>query len=333
LRDRPRILLRGSFVEHQSGKSHWSTAGGLAAIVLWSTTVAVARGLSEQLGPLTAGACVYGIGGLFCLVPLARRRTVGWGLVKRAPRYVFGCGALFVLYTVLLYLAIGSAADRRQVLEIGLVNYLWPTATILLSLVFLDKRAGLLLVPGTALALAGEFLVITQGTAVSWHSHWGHLQANPGPYALAFIGAVAWALYSTLARRWSEPGTGGAVSLFIPAAGLGLLMLSLLSRESPVWSVRVVGQAVVLAVITVLAYVLWDVAMRRGDLLLVVACSYLTPLLSTFVSCVYLRVEPGWRLWIGCLVLVTGSLLTWLSVSDPPGRTGEQRRTRGRLWI
>lgn len=308
---------------HDNGKRRLSTGGGLAAIVLWSTTVAVARSLSEQLGPLTAGACVYLIGGLFCLVPLARRRTAMWGLVKGSPRYVFGCGALFVLYTVLLYPAIGSAADRRQVLEIGLVNYLWPAATILLSLVFLNKRAGLLLLPGTALALAGEFLVITQDAAVSWHSFSGHLQANPGPYALAFVGAVSWALYSTLTRRWSQPGTGGAVALFIPAAGLGLVALSFLWGESPVWSVRAVGEAALLGVVTVLAYALWDRAMRTGDLLLVVACSYLTPLLSTCVSCVYLRVEPGWRLWIGCLVLVAGSFITWLSVSDrPSGKPG-----------
>jgi drug/metabolite transporter (DMT)-like permease len=132
---------------------------------------------------------------------------------------------------------------------------------------------------------------------------------------MAFLGAVAWALYSILTRRWSQ-GADGAVSLFIPAAGLGLSVLSLLSGESPVWSVRPVGEAVVLAIMTVLAYALWDTAMRRGNLLLVVVCSYLTPLLSTCVSCVYLGVEPGWRLWLGCLVLVAGSFMTWLSVSD-----------------
>jgi drug/metabolite transporter (DMT)-like permease len=306
----------GEPVKHENGSVNLSTGGGLAALVLWSLTVAVARRLSEQLGPLTAGACVYLIGGAFCLVPLIRRRGVLWGLVKGSPRYVFGCGALFVLYTAVLFLAVGSAADRSQVLEVGLVNYLWPTATILLSLWLLNQRAGWLLLPGTVLALAGEFLVITHGDSVSWGSFWGHLQAHPGPYALAFVGAVSWALYSTLARRWSRPGAGGAVELFIPAAGVTLLILSLLSGESPMWSVRAGWEAMTLAGVTVLAYVLWDAAMRKGNLLLVAACSYFTPLLSTLVSCAYLRVEPGWRLWLGCLMLVLGSLLTWRSVSN-----------------
>lgn len=299
-----------------SGRIDWNTAGGFAAVVLWSTTVALARSLSEQVGPLAAGAGVYLIAGLFCLPRLVHRRT----LVRQGPclsrRYVFGCGFLFVLYTVLLFLAVGSVRDRQQVLEIGLINYLWPAATVLFSLLLLGQQANLLLAPGTVLALAGEFLVITQGDRVSWGAFAGHVRVSPVPYALALIAAVAWALYSTLTRRWSRPQAGGAVELFIPASGLTLLALSLLSPGPSVWTVRAAGEAAALGVCTVLAYGLWDAAMRKGRLLLVVVFSYFTPLLSTLVSSVYLAVTPSLRLWAGCLLLVTGSLVTWRSVRD-----------------
>ncbi len=84
------------------------------------------------------------------------------------------------------------------------------------------------------------------------------------------------------------------------------------------WSFRAVGEASALAVVTALAYALRDVAMRKGNLLLVVACSYFTPLLSTGVSCTYLKVSPIPKLWIGRLLLVSGSLITWRSVTDRP---------------
>lgn len=58
--------------------------------------------------------------------------------------------------------------------------------------------------------------------------------------------------------------------------------------------------------------------MRKGILLLVVACSYFTALLSTLVSRCHLRVSPGPRLWIGCELLASGSLMTWRSVTDRP---------------
>jgi len=297
------------------------TIGGLAAIVLWSTTFAFARSLSEQVGPLTAGAAAYLLGGGVCLLGFLRpgRR---FNQVLKLPRaYLVGCGALFVFYPAAIYLAVGLAKDREQLLQVALVNYLWPALTILLSLLLLKKRANLWLVPGTVLAMTGVVLVMTQGAQVSWSSLEQNLSANPAPYGLALAGAVAWAFYSNLARRWSEPEGGGAVELFIPAAGLALLALRMFTTEPTGWSVRAIGEASGLALATCLAYVLWDAAMRRGNLLVVVASSYFTPLFSTLVSCVYLKVLPSPRLWIGCLLLVCGSFITWRSVSEEPRHT------------
>jgi drug/metabolite transporter (DMT)-like permease len=292
-----------------------STGGGLAAILLWSATFALARSLSEHVGPLTAGTAAYLGGGAVCLLRLCwSGRPFGrWQRLSR--RYVLGCGFLFVLYTALLYWAVGLARSREQVLEIALVNYLWPALTILFSVPILNLRAKGWLWPGTALALAGVVLVMTQGTRVSWASFWGHLQGNPIPFLLAMTAAIAWALYSNLARRWSAPESGGAADLFVPATGLVLLGLRLLTHEPAGWSWRAAGEALGLAAITTLAYLFWDLAMRKGNLLLVVACSYFTPLLSTLVSCTYLGVSPGPKLWAGCLLLVAGSLLSWNSVS------------------
>ncbi len=298
------------------GRPFLSTACGLGAILLWSTTFAIARSLSEQVGPVTAGAAVYLIGGLLCAFrlfaagnPLARLRSL--------PRsVVFGCGSLFVFYPVAIYLAVGLARDRAQLLEIALVNYLWPALTILFSLPILKQRASFWLIPGSALSLTGVLFVMTPKAQLSWDSFCQHLQTNPAPYTLALAAAVAWGLYSNLARRWSNPESGGAVEFFIPATGLALLALRLLVRESGNWTPRALGEAAVLAGITAISYVLWEVAMRKGNLLLVVASSYFTPLLSTLVSVLYLKVSPGPRLWIGSFLLVLGSLLSWRSVSE-----------------
>lgn len=297
----------------------------MGAILLWSTTFAFARSLSEQVGPLTAGAAAYLVGG--AVVCLVRLRLSGKALsgLRELPRlYLFGCGSLFVFYTAAIYLAVGLATDREQVLEIALVNYLWPTLTILLSLPLLGKRGSLWLLPGTVLALSGVFLVMTQGAAVSWGALGGHLHRNPAAYLLALAAAVAWALYSNLARRWSVPGRGGGVEWFLLAAGLVLLGLRMGVTEPAAWGWRPVGEVLGLAAATALAYILWDVAMRKGNLLLVVAMSYFTPLFSTVLSCAYLKVSPGPKLWVGCILLVCGSILTWRSLAGTPARDRAQ---------
>jgi drug/metabolite transporter (DMT)-like permease len=241
-------------------------------------------------------------------------------LERLSRRYVIGCGGLFVLYTVGLFLALGLAADRRQTVEVGLLNYLWPTLTILLALLLLGQRARVGLIPGTLLALCGVYLVLTQGEAVTWSSFAGNMRGNPVAYALAVVAALTWALYSNLTRRWGGQG-GGGVPLFTLATGLVFWLGRLFHPEAEAWSVRVAAEVALLALATGLAYVFWDVAMRTGDAMLVASCSYLTPFLSTVVTCLYLRVRPGLTLWMGCGLIMAGSFLSWRSIRTDPGGT------------
>ena len=230
--------------------------------------------------------------------------------------YLLGCGTLFAVYMIVLFLAVGLAEDRSQVLEVGLVNYLWPALTILLSVVILGKTAGLLLAPGTLLALAGVVLVMTQRASVSWQSLSANVASNPAAYALALAAACSWALYSNLTRRWAGAERVGAVNAFLPATGLLLLVLSLSVEKHVAWNGRALVEAACLGVLTWAAYGFWDLAMRKGDVVLVSACAYATPLLSTLLTCLYLGVSPTGNLWIGCCLIVVGSLLSWVSVAD-----------------
>ena len=293
-----------------------ASAGGFLAILLWSATIAVARSISEQVGPLTAGAAVCCVSGALAVVRLAlsgqRRRRI-----RRLPlKYVLGCGALFVAYMLALYLAVGLADGRQQVLEVGLLNYLWPATTILFTVLLLKKKAGLLLLPATLMALCGVFLVLTQGEDVSWHSFTRNVATKPAVYALALYAGVSWGLYSALTRRWAGRQAQGAVDIFLPATAVVLVVLCLLLEDGPEWTVRAAGETAFLGLATYVAYGLWDGAMRRGNVVMVAAGSYLTPLLSTLVTSLYLSVAAERSLWIGCAVLVAGSLLSWLSVSD-----------------
>ncbi len=288
-----------------------ATLCGLAAILLWSTTVPLARGLAEHVGPVSGAAAVYGVSGMLAFFSLLRRRT------GRPPvRYVAGCGALFVGYAVLLYLAIGRAVDRQQVLEIGLVNYLWPALTLILSTMLLGRRARWYLGPGTVLAIGGVILAMTHTTGVSWSAFARNLAGNPAAYAMALAAAVCWALYSNLTQRWAGGHDTGAVDVFLLLTAVTFGILMAFVDEDARWSGVAAVEAVFLGLATFGGYRLWDRAMRRGNATLVAAASYLTPLLSTLAACAYLGVAPGPRLWLGCAVLIAGSALSWRALSS-----------------
>jgi len=299
------------------------TSAGLGAILVWSTSVPLARSLSEQVGAVVGAAAVHLLGG-FLSFSFFLYRTRGSLLpLRRLPgRYLLGCGALFVLYMLALYTAVGLAADRHQALEVGLLNYLWPALTILFSLLLLGKKSRITLIPGTLLALGGVILVLGAGRDFSFVSLADNGGRRPAAYALGLAAAVSWALYSNLTRRWAEEKSGGGVEVFLLATGGAFLFLAWSRGESPLWTWRAGGEVLFLGSATALGYLLWDLAMRKGDVVFVAACSYSTPLLSTLLGCLYLDVAAGPDLWLGCLLIVAGSVLSWASVSDRAGAGG-----------
>jgi drug/metabolite transporter (DMT)-like permease len=67
---------------------------------------------------------------------------------------------------------------------------------------------------------------------------------------------------------------------------------------------------------TFLAYFFWDQAMRRGNIVLVATLSYFTPLLSVFISSLYLQITIDIRLWVASILVVIGAIISKYSILE-----------------
>ncbi len=296
---------------------------GILSIVFWSTNIAFSRTLAERIGPLTTGACLFLVGGVLACTPLLLKRHRIREILALPLGYLLGCGTLFVLYEVLLYVAVGMASDRQQAIAVGLINYLWPAFTLAFSIPLLKEKAGPWLVPGILMALAGIVIAGTQGGDLSLHGFLASLRTNFWPYVMAFVAAVFWALYSNLTRRWAGHSRVGGVPLFLLASGLVLLAVRFVSGETSNWTSRAAWECLYMAVFpTFLAYSFWDASMRKGNVVLVAAISYFTPLLSTLFSGVYLDVKLSSRLLVACALVVAGAIICKVSIhpKSAPGK-------------
>lgn len=293
---------------------------GILAVLLWGSTIAAIRSVVEQLGALGAGAFANLIGGgVGCLVILAQP-----GKLRRVlalPRaYLIGCGLLFVVYCPPLYLAMLWSANRAQAVQVALINYLWPAMTLALSVPILGKRARLTLAPALLLALAGVSLAMAQDGAISWESFHHNISANPRPYLMAFVAAVSWAVFSALSCRWAGEAEASGVPFFLLATGLVLVAAWWVDGAAVrhPWTLRRASELLYLGLFpTLLAYWFWDVAMRKGHVVLVTSLSFFIPLISTIISCSYLGVRMGPSLWLGCGLVVGGAILCKLSILEP----------------
>ena len=294
-----------------------STLYGLFSILIWSTTVAFARSLSKEVGYFTAAACTYLAGGAISLSIVMVKGSFR-NIAAHSKKYLFGCGGLFVGYTVCLYLALGLSRTHSQAIEAGLVNYLWPSMIILFSVPILHRKSGWLLIPGVVIAFSGVAAATLQKETVSLNAFLSNIRSNWFPYAAAFCAAVLWGLYSNLVRRWGGKSGSSGVPFFIAATGIVFLVLIFIFPEDSNWSIRAFSECAWMIVFpTVLAYVFWDICMRKGNSILVVLLSYFTPLISTFISCMYLKVAPGIWLWIGCVLVICGALICNWSIREP----------------
>ncbi|MCA3834092.1 MAG: aromatic amino acid DMT transporter YddG, partial [Burkholderia sp.] len=127
-----------------------ATLAGLGAVLLWASVVALVRGVSESLGATGGAAMIYTVASVLLLF------TVGFPDLSKFPKsYLLWGGLLFVSYELCLALSIGYASNGQQAIEVAMVNYLWPSLTLVAAIVFNKQRSNLLVVPGVLLSMLG----------------------------------------------------------------------------------------------------------------------------------------------------------------------------------
>src|SRR3984885_13582399 len=249
--------------------SRTATLIGLTAILMWSLlaalTVATGRIPAFQLAAMT-----FAIGALVGSLTWIRRPEAIAALRQPALAWVVGVGGLFG-YHALYFLALRFAPPA----EAGLLNYLWPLLIVLFSSFLPGERLAMHHVIGALAGLAGTVLLI--GGGLSSFAP-GQL---PGLLA-AFVAAFVWASYSVMSRHLKAVPTDAVAGFCLVTALLAALMHALI--EVTVWPAT---PAQWLAIIALglgpvgAAFYAWDVGMKRGDIRVLGAASYVTPLLST----------------------------------------------------
>ena len=288
-----------------------ATLIGLVAVLCWSSTVGLMRSIAEGLGALGGAAVLYTVSA--ALVLLVQGLPSKAQLRAASRIYLIVGGLLFAFYEICLSVAIGLADGRTQSMELGTINYLWPCLTIVLAVVLRQQQARWWLWPGVALCLWGLVLVVGAETGSQlpwWQSLVRNMAANPLAYGLAFGAAVMWPTYSLLARRFGGGLNGVGLFLLLTAV---LLWLQWCSVETvPMqWSWGMAAQVLAVGALTALGYSCWEHGIQRGNLAVMAAGSYFTPVLSALWASVWLAVQPGLPFWQGVILVTLGSLVCW----------------------
>ncbi|WP_301696833.1 EamA family transporter [Klebsiella pneumoniae] len=127
---------------------------------------------------------------------------------------------------------------------------------------------------------------------------------------LAFVGAFIWAAYCTVTAKYARGKN--AITLFVLLTALTLWLKFLASDQPPMlFSWPVVIKVMTVSVALGLAYAAWNVGILHGNVSLLAAASYFTPVLSSALAAILLSATLSWSFWQGAGMVCLGSLLCW----------------------
>jgi drug/metabolite transporter (DMT)-like permease len=274
-----------------------ATLIGLTAILMWSLlaalTVATGKIPAFQLAAMT-----FAIGALVGPLTWIGRPDAVRALRQPPHVWIVGVGGLFG-YHALYFLALRFAPPA----EAGLLNYLWPLLIVLFSSLLPGERLAAHHVVGAMLGLLGTVLLFAGNDT-------GFATGQVSGLLAAFVAAFVWAAYSVMSRKLKSVPTDAVAGFCLATALLAALAHGLV--EVTVWPDTLAQWLAVIALgvgPVGAAFYAWDIGMKRGDIRVLGAVSYATPLLSTAFLILAGFAKPSTNIAIAAVLIAGGGLL------------------------
>jgi drug/metabolite transporter (DMT)-like permease len=272
-----------------------NTGLGALAVLSWGTLGALGA-LSSGLPPYLVLTFCFGIAA--CLgfaVCLAK---------GKAPASLSSVSVwLFAALLAAYHLAYLEAFHHADPIPVSLINYLWPACMIIMGNAFFNLSSGWHGYVGAALGFLGvAFLIGGDGLALRSVEVYGD--------ALAFLGAVLWALFSNLRRIDKKDSTSSLTTI---CAGASLFCGVYGVLNGGVWP-EISGRDVLVVLALGLgpaggAFFLWDIGIRKGDAALLGVLGYSAPVLSTLLMVSLGLGTMTWQISIAIVLITIGGAI------------------------
>ncbi|MGA1179792.1 MAG: EamA family transporter [Marivivens sp.] len=274
-----------------------ATLIGFAAVILWSMLAVLTVG-TAPVPPLLLNAICFGIGGAVGIVWLMLSGEIG--SLRQVPLkvYVIGTAGLFGYHFFYF-----SALRMAPAAEAGLIAYLWPLLIVLMSALLPGERLKRGHILGGVLGFAGAATILLGGRE-------GSVDGAMAGYALALVCAFTWSGYSIISRSFGAVPTG-SVAVFCLATAV-LSAVAHLQFETALWPAGALGWLSVIGLglgPVGLAFYVWDIGVKKGDIQLLGVASYAAPVLSTLILVLAGVAAPSWSLLAAAVLITAGASL------------------------
>ena len=275
-----------------------ATLIGFTAVLMWAL-LALLSAASGSVPPFQLAAMTFLIGGLMGAVTWPFRKGAVSALRQSWQVWLLGVAGLFGYHFVYF-----SAIRAAPAVEVSLIAYLWPLFLVVFSAFLPGERLRIHHLVGVVLGLAGAVLIITRGKGLSLG------EGFTSGHVLAFLCSLIWSGYSVLSRRFGQVSTDVVAGFCIITALLSAICHLLF--ETTAWPADATQWAAVLGLGLLpvgAAFYTWDYGVKHGDIMVLGAASYASPLLSTLVLVAAGFAAFTWPVMAACLLITLGAVI------------------------
>lgn len=287
----------------------------LLVMGIWGSTFVVTKDVMAAFPPLTLAFVRVAIGAML-LLPLAwmrRRRTASAVPLPWGTLFAMGC-----IGVALYYLMFNVAMVYISASQGALVQSSIPAMTALVAVIWFRERASRMRCAGILLSVIGVVVIFVGGpdsaaaTAGMFSGKWlGNL--------LMFGSVIAWAIYTSLAKRVAEFDTL-VVTGYVIACGAAMLLpcalYELSGRELPRFTATGVLQILYLGgMASGMAFLIYNRALEAMDASQAGVFANLIPVVGVLSGVVFLGEPLALRAIVGGVIVMLG---VWITGAERP---------------
>ena len=283
------------------------TGLALLATLLWSGNYIVARGLHQEITPITLAFLRWSTATLF-LFPIAIRQIQKQkNLLISHLKFLCLAALLGVtLFNTFIYIA-GKYSSAMNLAIIGTTAA--PIFVLILASFFLKEKASISQIIGTIVCIVGILLLISRGN----FQNLSHFKISLGDIWILFA-ALVFAFYTILVRK--KPKDISSISFLFSIFLLGTLFLlpafifDNLQGQTFMWSLDLILIFLYLGIgASIGAFLSWNIAIQKIGSAKTALFGNLIPVFSTIEAVVILKEENTWVNIISLVIILIGLLI------------------------
>lgn len=287
-----------------------ATLVGFIAIAIWGLAALTVH-ITRDLPPFQVLTIGFALGSTL-LTAWGWERLRSFRFLAQPWHYYVAAIALIFLNNAAFILGLRLA----PIVTASLINYLWPILIVLMSVPMLGRPLRWWHFCGALLGFGGCVWLMSGGSVSGLT---GMLSASDWPgYLWALMAALSWVVYSLALRRfYPDVPTQTLGGVF---AGVALLCAATLplgmmfeGTFNTAWRWPLTGEWMGISAIGFgtlgIAYACWDYGAKHGDVRVMGAASYMTPLLSTLMLAWLGNVAVSKVAWLACVLIICGAFV------------------------